>query len=192
MTTIFLTITGPQGAGKSIFTKIARDDYQIPTYRMGDVILEACQNRGLEINGRNMGKMASILRYEGGPQVVARKSLPKIKALIKQKQPKLMIIDGVRSFAELTLFKEELGEVRLIAILASLRKRKERIETRKRIDHNSYGDFEEREIREVGFGLGDVITKADYFILNEGISKEEFIEKVRTFLENILAEVKRQ
>ncbi|MBD3191948.1 MAG: AAA family ATPase [Candidatus Heimdallarchaeota archaeon] len=190
MTTVFLAVTGAQGAGKSIFTKIAQDNYQLPTYRMGEVILEACQKRGVEITGRNMGKMASILRYEGGPQAVAQKSLPKIRSLIQETRPKLVIIDGIRSYSELSLFKEELGDVRLVAIIASLKMRKQRVETRKRIDHNSQGDFEERETRELGFGLGEVITKADYFILNEDISEKEFVEKVKLFLNKILAEIR--
>ena len=74
--------------------------------------------------------------------------------------------------------------------IASLAVRKKRIEARKRIDNEFLGDFEEREVRELGFGLGDAITKADYFILNEKISKKKFIAEIEGLLEEIIAERK--
>lgn len=185
MTTIFLAITGAQGAGKSIFTDIAKNKYNIPTYRLGNIIIEECEKRGLEINGRNMGKMSSILRYEGGEQVIASKSISAIQKAL-EKRPKLLIIDGIRSYVELSYFREKFTDVRLVAIISSLKKRKQRVETRKRIDLGTLGDFEEREQRELGFGLGNVLTKADYFILNEDINKEEFIKQIENLLKQIL------
>jgi dephospho-CoA kinase len=190
MKTIFLAITGTQGSGKSVFTNIAREKYAIPTFRMGEIIIQECKKRGLEVNGRNMAKMASVLRFEGGKQVIAQKSVPIIKEITKAK-PKVVIIDGVRSYDELVHFRQELGDVRLIAILSSLKTRKERVEKRKRIDAGgTTGDFEEREERELGFGLGDAITKADYFILNEEITKKQFISHIVKLLEKIIKEGK--
>lgn len=185
MGTLFLALTGTQGSGKSVFTDIAKRKYQIPTYRLGTIIIDECKERGLEVNGRNMAKMASALRYEEGNQAIARKALPAIKELI-QDNPKMLLIDGVRSYAELALLRAELGEIKLVAIISSLQIRKQRVEARKRIDHESEGDFEEREQRELGFGLGDVITKADHYILNDDISKQEFIRKIEQILEKIL------
>jgi len=187
MPTIFVAITGTQGSGKSVFTEIAKSKHNIPTYRMGNIIVGECENRGLEINGRNMAKMASVLRYEGGDHAIANKSLPALKKLM-EKNPKIIIIDGVRSYNELALFKEELGNVILVAIIASLNVRKNRVESRKRVDVGAQFDFEEREHRELGFGLGNVITQADYFIHNENISKNKFIAKIDQLLENILKE----
>ena len=187
MTTMFVAITGTQGSGKSVFTEIAKKKYNIPTYRMGNIIVEECESRGLDINGRNMAKMASVLRYEGGDHAIAKKSLPALKEL-KKKNPKIIIIDGVRSYNELALFKEELGNVVLVAIVASLNVRKNRVESRKRIDVGSIFDFEEREHRELGFGLGNVITQADYFIHNENISKNKFINEIETLIKKISEE----
>ena len=96
MTTIFLAITGAQGSGKSVFTGIAKNKYNIPTYRLGNIIIEECKKRGLEINGRNMGKMSSVLRFEGGQQVIASRAIPAIQKALEGK-PQLLIIDGVRS-----------------------------------------------------------------------------------------------
>ncbi|MBN1329877.1 MAG: AAA family ATPase [Candidatus Heimdallarchaeota archaeon] len=185
MKTIFLAVTGTQGSGKSVFTEIAKEKYKIPTFRLGDIIIEECQKRGLDINGRNMAKMASVLRYENGDQAIAREALPKIKKLV-EKQPKLLLIDGIRSYTELTLLKAELGEIILVAIVSSVKIRKDRIEKRKRIDNETAGDFEEREQRELGFGLGDVITKADFFILNEELTLEEFSLQIENLLEQIM------
>ncbi len=187
MTTIFLAVTGAQGSGKSVFTGIAKNKYNIPTYRLGDIIIEECKKKGLEINGRNMGKMSSVLRFEGGQQVIASRAIPAIQKAL-EKKPQLLIIDGVRSFEELSYFREKFKDVRLIAIITSLKKRKQRVTARKRIDLGTLGDFEEREQRELGFGLGNVITKADYVILNEDINKEEFVKQIEDLLKLILNE----
>lgn len=187
MATIFLAVTGAQGSGKSVFTKIAKNKYNIPTYRLGTVIIEECEKRGLEVNGTNMGKMSSVLRYEGGEQVIASKSFNAIQQFLEDK-PKIVIIDGIRSYSELAYFREKFDDVRLIAIITSLKTRKQRVEARKRIDLGTMGDFEVREQRELGFGLGDVITKADYFILNENISKDNFTKQIENLLDIILNE----
>lgn len=185
MKTILLAVTGTQGSGKTVFTEVAKEKYAIPTYRMGNVIIEECQKRGLEVNGKNMAKMSSILRFEGGDQAIAAKSLPAIKEFLEQK-PKLILIDGIRSYSELAFFKEELGDIILVAVITTLKERKRRVEERKRIDNESKGDFEEREFRELKFGLGDVITKADYFILNEGINLDEFKKEIEKLLTMII------
>ncbi len=185
MGTIFLAVTGTQGSGKSVFTEVAKTKYNIPTFRLGDIIFDECKKRGLELNGRNIAKMASALRFEEGDQAIAGRAIPAIKELI-QDEPKMLLIDGIRSFSELALLRAEFGDVKLVAIISSLKTRKDRIEARKRIDHESEGDFEEREQRELGFGLGDAITKADYYILNDEISKKEFIQKIEQLLEKIM------
>ena len=188
MTTIFLAITGAQGSGKSVFSNIAQENYKIPTYRLGNIIIEECEKRGLEVNGKNMGKMSSVLRYEGGDQVIASKSFEAIKKLAQDNNAKVVIIDGIRSFSELSYFREKFEDVRLIAIMTSLNTRKQRVEARKRIDLGTIGDFEVREQRELSFGLGDVMTKADYFILNDNITKDEFVKQIKKFLTQIIPE----
>jgi dephospho-CoA kinase len=187
--TIFIAVTGAQGSGKSVFTNIAKDKFEIPTYRLGDVIIEECQKRGWELNGQNMGKMASVLRFECGDQAIARKAFPKIKEMVDT-NPQIMLIDGIRSYAELAFLREELGKIVLVAIVASLKVRKKRVEARKRVDNQEHGDFEEREQRELGFGIGDIITKADYYILNENLTKKEFIKEIELLLAKILQDNK--
>lgn len=152
---------------------------------MGNIIVEECKKRGLELNAQNMGKIATILRYEEGDHIIAKRSIPKIKELVKENPP-LLIIDGVRSFTELAVLREEFPELVLIAIITPISERKERVLARKRVDAGTIGDFEEREQRELRFGLGDVISKADYYILNQKISKQEFVEKITTFLSELL------
>jgi dephospho-CoA kinase len=184
MPTIFLAVTGTQGSGKTIFTETVKGKYKIPTYRLGKIVVDECQKRGLELNSQNMGNIASILRNEYGDQSIVQRALPEIKEMAKA-NPEFFLIDGVRSFPELTLLREELGDVILVAIIASLRIRKQRVEARKRIDHENSSDFEEREQRELGFGLGNVITKADYYILNDDLTKNEFKRQIKLLLTRI-------
>ena len=84
------------------------------------------------------------------------------------------VVDGIRNREEIDFFKKELGSnFIVIAVIASDKIRKKRILARGRKDDSKdIKDIEERDRRELGWGLGDVIKYADIRIGNEGSIKE--------------------
>jgi dephospho-CoA kinase len=156
-------LAGMPGSGKSLVVETAVDmDYGVVV--MGDVIREATQKRGLELNPQNIGRVMLELRKKGGASVVADKCIPKIE---QQKMGKV-IVDGLRSLREVEAFKRRFPNFNLMAVYASPETRFKRIFRRKRSDDPDGWDvFHERDVRELGVGLGDVIAMAEYLIINE-------------------------
>lgn len=164
-------LTGMPGAGKEEFVKVALGrGYQV--VRMGDVVRREAAARGLIMSDREIGGFASAERREHGPGIWAERCVPLVEG-------KDTVIDGSRSIQELEVFRKELGgKMRLVAIEASPWERYQRLRRRNRSDApRSEEEFRQRDERELGWGLGDLIAQADLVIENEG-TLEEFHRKV--------------
>ncbi|MEA3200514.1 MAG: hypothetical protein QOE90_1942 [Thermoplasmata archaeon] len=159
-----IAFTGMPGAGKGVAAEVARKQ-SIPVLRMGDFIWEEVKRRGLPIDSGSVAEVAMQMRTDYGPGVWAEKTVDRIKQL----GPKMAIIDGVRSEAELEVFRHRLGtDFTLVAIHASRPTRMRRLLQRRREDDiKDEGEFIARDERELGWGLGRVIALADVMLVNE-------------------------
>jgi dephospho-CoA kinase len=81
-----------------------------------------------------------------------------------------VVIDGSRSLSELEAFRGSLGRgVRLVAIHTSPDERFRRLRLRERSDApRDREEFDCRDQRELGWGLGSLIAMADTMLVNEG------------------------
>jgi dephospho-CoA kinase len=156
-------LAGMPGSGKSLVVETAHaEGYDVVV--MGDVIREETTKRGLKLNPKNIGKVMLKLRKEGGASVVADKCIPKIE---QQKSGKV-IVDGVRSLSEVEAFKKCFPNFSLIAVHASPETRFKRLYHRRRSDDpDGWGLFHERDMRELGVGLGNAIAMAEHLVVNE-------------------------
>lgn len=157
-------VTGMPGAGKSVAVHIAKK-YDIPVLRMGDFIWEEVRRRGLPITSESVAEVAMQMRTDFGPGVWAEKTVDRLKSI----HPEAAVIDGVRSEAELEVFRHRLGhDFTLVAIHASRPTRLKRLLERNREDDvKDEGEFVARDERELGWGLGRVIALADIMLVNE-------------------------
>jgi dephospho-CoA kinase len=107
------------------------------------------------------------MRKEYGMDIWAKRTNEKIHAMKKSKH---LVIDGVRNREELELFKKELGlDFLVVAIDASDEIRRKRALARGRTDDSkNLKDLEERDKREISWGLQKVIADADIIIPNNG------------------------
>ncbi len=160
---LVIGLTGMPGAGKSMVIKSAQDaGYAVVT--MGDVIREETAKRGLELNPVNVGKVMLELRAIGGENVVAEKCIPKLEA----KETNIVIIDGIRSYAEVEVFQKHFAKFTLIAVYAPPQLRFNRLANRGRSDDpTSWEVFHERDMRELGVGIGKAIALSEYIIIND-------------------------
>jgi len=156
-------LAGMPGSGKSVVVETAAEmGYSVVV--MGDVIREETQKRGLELNPQNIGRVMLELRRRGGASVVADMCISKIE----QQESGKVIVDGLRSLSEVDAFKKRFPNFRLMAVYASPETRFNRIYQRQRSDDPTHWElFHERDMRELGVGLGDVIAMAEYLIINE-------------------------
>ena len=156
-------LAGMPGSGKSLVVETAVEmGYGVVV--MGDVIREETQKRGLELNPKNIGQVMLELRKKDGVSVVADRCIPKIEQQASEK----VIVDGLRSLSEVDAFRKRFPNFSLMAVYASPETRFNRIYRRQRSDDpDGWELFHERDMRELGVGLGDVIAMAEYLIINE-------------------------
>jgi len=171
-----LAFTGMPASGKSVAVEIAKEK-NIPVIRMGDAVWYETKKQGLELNDKNVGKIANDMRERHGKDIWAKRTVETIKSNVKEDY---IVIDGIRNSEEIDYFKKTLGSnFYVIAIVASDELRKQRVLSRKREDDSrDVNELEKRDKRELGWGLGEVIEHADIEIVNEG-TIEEFRKKVK-------------
>ncbi|HWR63010.1 MAG TPA: AAA family ATPase [Candidatus Thermoplasmatota archaeon] len=177
-----IAFTGMPASGKSEAVQLAKDK-GIPVVRMGDLVWEETKRQCKPLDDKNVGSVASNMRKEHGMDVWAKRTVEKIHSL--KKSPHL-VIDGIRNMEEIEYFKKELGlDFFVVAIVAPDELRRKRAITRGRTDDSKdLKDLEERDKREISWGLQKVIADADIVIPNNG-SLEDFRKQVLTLLKNI-------
>ncbi len=159
------------GAGKSTIAEgLKLKGYEI--INMGDAVRAEAKNRNLEPNGENLGKLMLELREKNGPGAVANL----IKPQIQNSQSDVIIIDGIRSNAEIQVLKNS-GNLKILFINASTDTRFEYLTNRGRSDDPENREtFEKRDDRELGVGISTSIALADETISNNSLTKEQLIE----------------
>ena len=176
-----IAFVGMPGSGKSLAVNVAKER-GIPVVSMGDVVREEVKLRGLEETPKNLGMVSKGLREEEGPQAVANRTLTKIG----KEKSRIVFVEGIRSLEEIKLFKKHYPDFTLIAIHASPETRFKRLCERERPDDSmDIKVFQERDAREINFGLESAMAKADYVVENEG-REDELIENMRTVLGKII------
>ena len=147
--------------------------------RMGDVVREEVRRRGLPITDTAVGGLAHAERQAHGFGIWAERTIPRIRG-------DHVLVDGLRGRSELEVFRRAFGDdLIVVAVHASPRTRYERMLRRRRTDDaGSIEAFQARDLRELGWGLGDVIATADVMLVNEG-SLEALREAAKVSLERL-------
>jgi len=168
---MIVCLTGMPGSGKSSIVS-ALKAMGLETLNLGDGVRAEAKRRNLEPSGDNLGKLMLELREKNGPGAIAAL----LTEQIKNSQSKVIIIDGVRSTAEIEVLKN-VGIVKLLSIEASADTRYKFLSARGRSDDpTTRKKFEERDNREIDVGLGKSIAIADETISNSNITLDELIE----------------
>lgn len=173
-------LVGLPGSGKSEAAAVATEA-DIPVVTMGDVIRAECRERGLD-PATEHGTVAKALREEHGEDAIAQQSLPHIEEALTDHDT--VVVDGIRSGVEVDRFEEAFGdEFTLVSIEAPYETRAERLELRGRDASGEEGGetLEQRDQRELDFGMDEAIDRADRSVENDG-SLEEFRETIRSIL----------
>ena len=159
------------GAGKStIVSKLKDGGYE--TFSLGDGVRAEAKRHNLEPTGENLGRLMLELREKNGPGAVAEL----IKDSIQNSSHKIIIIDGIRSIHEINVLKKT-GNLKLLAVNASPNTRFEFLSDRKRSDDPLTREkFEERDNREIGVGLQEIIQLADESIENNNVTITQMVD----------------
>ena len=167
--------TGMPGAGKEEFL-LAASDSGFPFLRMGDIVREFHAKRSEEDKDLSVGQLANLDRQRYGFDIWAKRAMEKMYGDI-------FMIDGCRSMDEVRAYRNITDDVNIVAIYASPKTRYDRLVKRGRDDApKNMDEFNERDSRELGWGLGETMALADTMIINES-SLEEFKRNVKELME---------
>ncbi len=156
-------VAGMAGSGKSVVINVAvRKGYAVVT--MGDEVRNETKRRGLDQTPENLGIVMLELRATEGDATIARRCTPRIENADRDK----VIVDGVRSLAEVEEFNARFPNFALIAVYSSPETRFKRLYRRKRSDdpHN-WQVFRDRDLRELRVGLGSAMAMAEDLMVNQ-------------------------
>lgn len=158
-----IAIVGMCGVGKSVASDILEELNYKKVY-FGGVTMDKMKEEGLEITPENEKMMRERLRSEYGMGAYAIILLPRIKEL---SQDNNVVLDGLYSWDELKILKEELGDaLSVIAIVADKKLRYDRLSVRDIRPFNNE-EAKNRDISEIeNIAKAGPIAYADYYIDN--------------------------
>ena len=166
------------GSGKSTIVSTLKA-MGLESLNLGDGVRAEAKRRNIELSGDNLGKLMLELRDKNGPGAIAAL----LTEQIKNSSSKVIIVDGVRSIAEIEVLKT-VGAVKLLSIEASADTRYKFLSARGRSDDPKTKEkFEERDNRELGVGIGESIAIADETISNANITLDELTEQAYKVIE---------
>ena len=170
-------IVGMCGSGKSIASDYLVSKGFNKVY-FGGVTMDKLKEANLEVNPENEKMMREKLRSELGMGAYAIVLLPKIKECVNNGNT---VLDGVYSYDEVKILKENFPELKIIAIVCDKDIRYDRLSIRE-VRPLTNEEASARDIAEVeNIAKAPPIAMADYYILNNGT-----IEEYKTRLEEIL------
>lgn len=176
-----VAIVGMCGSGKSVASDFLVEKGWKKVY-FGGVTMEKLQEAGLEVTPENEKMMREKLRAELGMGAYAKILLPRIKEYAEEENT---VLDGLYSWDELNILREELGEeLKVIAIVVDRSLRYERLSSRD-VRPFTKEEAQKRDISEIeNIAKAGPIAYADYYIFNNG-TREEYLERLETILKQI-------
>lgn len=170
---------GLPGSGKGEAATVARE-VDVPVVTMGDVVRDACRERGLDPETHH-GEVAQALREENGPAAIADRTVPRVREHLESTD--VVLVDGLRSDVEVERFREAFDFL-LVSVQAPFETRARRLQGRGR-DASDLDDaaLRQREERELAFGMGEAMAMADLVVENDA-DLESYHRRVRAILED--------
>ena len=185
---------GLPGSGKGEASQIARQ-HGLAVVVMGDVIRQEAARQGLEPTDQNLGLIGNALRAAEGPDAVAKKTFERAKASGRD----VVVVDGLRSREEADFFRAHVDEFHLVEICAPAKDRLKWLAARgrpddpgkiisssKEPDSLAAAALEQRECREMGWGMCEAMKIADLKLRNDG-SLDDFRTNVKRLLGLLVA-----
>jgi len=176
-----VAVVGMCGSGKSVAVAEFEKQGWHKIYFGGATMLKL-KELGEQINPENEKRMREELRRQDGMGAFAKFFLPEIREKHKTEN---VIIDGLYSWSEYKILKEEFKEKLQILCIATdawlRRKRLESREVRPLQENESLArDFAEIENLEKGGPIGI----ADHYILNNG-TERDFLKQLRKYIKSL-------
>jgi dephospho-CoA kinase len=165
-----LALVGMPGAGKSLCAKHLAD-LGFFQFRFGGIVTDEVLRRGQPLTPENERHIREEFRAKDGMDAIARRALPILKAELARRPT--IVIDGLYSFSEYKLLREEFGDgLIIVAVVTTRQVRYERL-THRPERPLTPEEAQARDIAEIeNLEKGGPIAIADYTLLNDGGADE--------------------
>lgn len=178
-----IAIVGMCGAGKSVASEYLENLGYKKVY-FGGVTMEKLKEENLEVTPENEKMMRERLRHDLGMGAYAKILLPRIKEYAKISNT---VLDGLYSWDELKILKDELENLKVIAVIADKDIRYDRLSKRE-FRPLTKEEATKRDLSEIeNIAKAGPIAYADYYIDNNG-SLEEYEKRLKEILDKIRGE----
>ena len=176
-----IAIVGMCGSGKSVASDYL-ESIGFKKIYFGGVTMEKLKEENLEVTPENEKYMRERLRKELGMAAYAKILLPRIVEYSKDSD---LVLDGLYSWDEYVVLKEELGDkLTMVAIVADRKLRYDRLSVRE-IRPLTHEEALKRDIAEIeNLAKGGPISIADFYILNN-YDKDTYINELKNILDRI-------
>lgn len=173
---MLIVVTGMPAAGKNIVAQYAQA-HHYPHFSTGDFVRAEIRKRGCQADPETSASISTELRGEDGLGVTRMA----VEQTLRQKAD-VVFLEGVRSWPEIELIRSK-APCTLVAVVAPRNLRLDRIKQRGR-DDDSVDHFENRDQREIEYGVDECIALADAYILNTG-SIDDALKQLDEIIKNI-------
>lgn len=154
-----IVVTGMPAAGKNIAAEYAQKR-QYPLFSTGDFVRKEIRRRGCVADPETSAAISTEMRGADGLGVTRLA----VEEALKQKAD-FVLLEGIRSWSEIEFIRSH-APCTLVAILAPRNVRLNRVKQRGR-DDDSAEHFDERDRREIEYGVAVCIALADAYVLND-------------------------
>lgn len=176
-----VAIVGMCGSGKSIATDVLEQELNYQKVYFGGVTMEKLKESNMEVTPENEKIIREGLRKELGMGAFAKILLPRIKEYSLNGD---VVLDGLYSWDEYKILKEEIDNLKMIAIVADKDVRYQRL-TERVVRGLNNEQAKARDIAEIeNSAKGGPIAYADYYILNNG-TLDEYRNRLLEIINNI-------
>jgi adenylate kinase len=174
-----IAFVGMPGAGKSVAAQHL-EKRGVPFVRFGDLTDETVKKKGLPLTPDNERKVREELREEFGMAAYAVKALPKINEMLKKHA--VVGIDGLRSWEEYLLLKQDYEGLLLVTIYAEPKIRYDRLAHRKvrPVPFHKSVDRDKAELSQLN--MGNAMAMADYTLQNNSDNLTSMHEKIDSLI----------
>ena len=178
-----IAVVGMSGSGKSIATDYLENEGWTKLY-FGGITYKLMAEAGVERtpDGKSEKEFRENLRREHGPECYAKFLEPDIKKALETND---VVLDGLYSWDELKILKDEFGDVlTTIAIIVDKKIRYERLSIRPIRPFNNK-EAQHRDISEIeNIAKAGPIAYADYYIDNNK-SIKDFHDRLKAILKDL-------
>ncbi len=168
------------------FTKGTRLD--LNSIDMGRVIKKKMEEENVPITRDSVREFATKIRESMGFDIVAKLCVPTIEEALQA--GKTVVIEDIKGLVEARFFRHRFADkFILVAVHAPPYIRFKRAQSREagwdQKQMSSSEDFDFRDDKELGWGLGNAVAMADYIIVNDG-TLDDFRENVERLFRKLV------